>query len=286
MKKFILAFLFLLTGCDNQGGEQNMNPMTIKIKVGELGAQFLQRNNLPAKGHIDKQPAGLSFYEHDWSTKTPGTVVVEHGAYSFQIPHAIGVMGTEDNDRINAGLESFNVRAGISATDTILHDEARRLFIALLQNLIKLGWKPVIFYEEPRLRGDQAFKYSKIDNKYYGTPPDYTPTLDEWMEIDSDWYLYANDVFLEISLHRDSTKMNPNEPGAYLVSFRIQSKEEKAKAQFEGDDRDHWQELWVDKIKSLKKQRYEKEKELVKRGYTIFTDYEEPKIHPADPVEP
>ncbi|RYY74917.1 MAG: hypothetical protein EOO52_11395 [Gammaproteobacteria bacterium] len=263
-----------------------MNPMTIKIKVGELGAQFLQRNNLPAKGHIDKQPAGLNFYEHDWSTKVPGVVKVEHGTHSFEIPFALGVVGTEDADKISDGIADFSIRAGISPADTIMHDEARKEFVTVLQNLIRSGWKPFIAYEDPRLSGEQAYRYYEEDN-YYAVPINYSPTLEQWMRISTArWYLYADGVFLEINFQRDSSKMNPNQPGAYLFSFNLQSKEEKAKAQFEGDDRDHWQDLWVDKIKSLKKQRYEKEQQLVKRGYTIFTDYEEPKIHSADPVEP
>ena len=263
-----------------------MNPMTIKIEVGELGSQFLQRNNLPAKGHVDKQPAGLNFYEHDWSTKTPGTVLIEHGKHSFQIPNALGIMGREDTLRVDAGLEKVSIRAGITRADTIEHNDARREFIEVLQNLIKSGWKPFIAYEDPRLSGEQAYRYYEEDN-YYAVPIGYSPTLEQWMRISTArWYLHADEVFLEINFQRDSSKMDPNQPGAYLFSFNLQSKEEKAKAQFEGDDRDHWQDLWVDRIKSLKKQRYEKEKELAKRGYTIFTDYEEPKIHPADPVEP
>ena len=176
--------------------------------------------------------------------------------------------------------------AGITASDTVLHEEARQTFMTLLRKLLSLGWKPVISYNYPRLTGEQAFKYYEEDNTY-GVPPNYTPTLDQWMRIDSDdWCLYADNVFLEINFQRDRARMNPNEPGAYLFSFELRSKEEFAKANFQGEDRDHWQDLWVDKIKSMKKERYEKEKELLRRGFTIYTDYEEPKIHPADPVEP
>ena len=286
MKKFILFFIFILTACNNHEGEQVVNQASIKIKVGDLGEQFLHRNNLPAKGHVNKQPAGINFYRYDWNTKSLGMVFVENGSHSFQIPFALGVMGAEDVSRVADGITEIDVSAGIYATDTIMHDEARRKFIVLLQNLTKLGWKPVIAYEDPRLSGEQAYKYYVEDN-YYAFPLSYSPTFEQWMRISTArWYLHADGVFLEVNFQRDSSKMDPNQPGAYLFSFNLQSKEEKAKAHFEGDDRDHWQELWVDKIKSLKKQRYEKEKELVKNGYTIFTDYEEPKIHPADPVEP
>jgi len=264
-----------------------MNPMTIKIKVGEAGTLFLQRNNLPAKGHINKQPAGLNFYDQDWNTNAPGTVIVEHGAYSFQIPYALGVMGTEDVEHMSAGLAEFNISAGITAADTIMHDEARQKFMTLLQQLLKLGWKPLISYGNPRLTGEQAYIYSEQENYFLGTPVNYIPTLEQWMRIKSgDWQFYADDIFLKINFQRDRKHMSPNEPGAYLFSFELISKEAKAKNQFEGDDREHWQDLWVDKIKALKKERYAKEKELIQRGFTIYTEYQEPKIHPADPVEP
>jgi len=287
MRLFILILLLLVAACEKHTEGDTMTPTTIKIKVGEAGALFLQRNNLPAKGHINKQPAGLNFYNQDWSTVTPGTVIVEHGAYSFQIPYALGVMGTEDVEHMSAGLAEFNINAGITAADTIMHDEARQKIMALLQQMLTLGWKPVISYEVPRLTGEQAYIYTEQENYFLDMPTNYTPTLEQWMRIDSgNWQLYADDIFLEIGFNRDSKRMNPNELGAYLLSFELISKEAKAKNQFEGDDREHWQDLWVDKIKSMKKERYAKEKELIQRGFTIYTEYQEPKIHPADPVEP
>ena len=262
-----------------------MNPTTIKIKIGEQGAQFLQRNNLPSKGHINKQPAGLNFYKVDWSTKAQGTVTLEHGPYSFQIPFVLGVTGTENVDFMEVGLTSFDVYAGITAADTVHHDEARKEFIKLLQHLLALGWKPLISYNYPRLTAEQAFQYFEEDTTY-GITPTYTPNLEQWMRIDYDgWYLYADDVFLEINFRRGVESKDPSMQ-AYLFSFDIHSKEQEAKAQFEGDDKNHWQDLWVDKIKAMKKERYAKEKALNQRGCTIYTDYQEPKIHPLDPVEP
>ena len=80
--------------------------------------------------------------------------------------------------------------------------------------------------------------------------------------------------------------MDPQAPGAYLLSFSIYSKEEEARVQFDPKQRDQWQSLWVEKIKGMKRDRYAKEKALAAQGYNINTGYQEPKIHPADPVEP
>jgi hypothetical protein len=287
-KKMLIVLLSvpLLNACDHNAGNKSMNPTNVKIKIGEQGAQFLQRNKLPAKGHIKKQPAGLNFYKVDWSSKAQGTVSLEHGSYSFQIPFVLGVTGTENIDFMGAGLASFDVYAGITAADTVNHDEARKEFIKLLQHLLALGWKPLISYEDPRLTAEQAYSYAEQENRFFGIPANYAPTLEQWRRIDSgDWFLYADDVFLGINFRRGVESKDPSMQ-AYLFSFELHSKEQEAKAQFEGDDRDHWQDLWVDKIKSMKKERYAKEKELIQRGFTIYTEYQEPRIHPLDPVEP
>ena len=270
----MLGFSVLLNACDRQPEESTMNPSIIKIKVGEQGAQFLQRNNLPAKGHIDKQPAGLNFYQYRWPVTNQGAVMIEHGIYSFQILHALSVMGNEDVDHSDAGLAKFRVGAGITAADTVLRDEARREFIKLLQKLLALGWKPFISYSHPRLLGKEAFSYFE-ENPYTFSPPvNYSPTLEQWMRIDyDDWSFYADDVFLNIKFRRGVESKDPT-MAAYLFSFELHSKEEEAKSQFEGRDRDRWQDLWVDKIKSMKQERYAKEKVLIKRGYTIYTKYD------------
>ncbi|PUA27501.1 MAG: hypothetical protein B0W54_13090 [Cellvibrio sp. 79] len=261
-----------------------MNPVNVKIKIGEQGAQFLQRNNLPAN-QVTKQPAGLNFYRYRWPASIQGVAIVEHGAYGFQVPHALSIVGMEDVDHLDEGLADFTINAGITAADTLSHDEARREFITLLQKLLALGWKPLISYNYPRLSGEEAFRYYEEDDSY-GIPPNYVPTLEQWMRIDFDnWYLYADNVFLEIKFRRGDESKDPA-MAAYLIIFNIHSREAEAKAQFEGEEREHWQDLWMDKIKSLKKERYAKEAELTQRGFTIYTEYEEPKIHPADPVEP
>jgi len=52
MHRFILALLTLtlLTGCDHAPhGELPMLPITMRIKIGEPGQQFLQRNHLDSR---------------------------------------------------------------------------------------------------------------------------------------------------------------------------------------------------------------------------------------------
>lgn len=264
-----------------------MPPTTVTVNIGQSGELFLNSNDLPSQGTVDRQPAGLNFYRVRWSTAAPGTVVVNHGQHSFEIPFALTLLGTEDTEALHEGVRSFDITAGVTAADTIQHDDARRLFLDFIQTLTERGWKPAISYNYPRLKGEQAYKYFEEDFTY-SVPPDYRPTLEQWMAMDfAYWRLHADGVFLNIHINRDRKRMAPHEPGAYLLAFSLVSKEGKARSHFQGEkDRANWKDLWVDKIKELKKERYAKEEALRKRGFDIDTNYEEPKIHPDDPVEP
>jgi hypothetical protein len=258
----------------------------MRIKVGESGTQFLQRNHLDSRGNVDRQPAGLNFYEYDWSTDYPGTVIVENGIHSFEIKYALGVVGTENVEKQEKGLYDFSVTAGITAADYVLHDEARLAFITLLQTLAQAGWKQNIYYDAPRLTGEEAFRYYLEEDPHGNVPVDYSPTLEEWMRIGSgNWSLYAGELFLEIAVRRGGSQV-VDEPGAYLLSFSLYGKEEQGRSQFGSPERDQWQKHWVKTITEMKKDRYAIEEQLIKKGYTINTDYVEPIVHPADPVEP
>ncbi|NOZ54978.1 MAG: hypothetical protein GXP08_17880 [Gammaproteobacteria bacterium] len=257
------------------------------FKVDDTSESYVARNHLDKKRDVDRQPAGLNFYRTRWNVKKSSVVHIDHGPYSFTIEHALSAVGTEDVEAPNRGIYIFRINALISQTRPIPHEEARIKFMGILQNLLDRGWRTYIDYNEPRLEKEQAFRYVKEEDEFYNIPADYTPTLEEWMSLKyADWQLHAGDWFLTITFNRDAKRMIPDESGAYLLSFKLYGKEEHAKSQFSSEEMDNWRELWVDTIKRLKIQRYTKERELLKKGYTIDTDYVDPIVHPADPVEP
>jgi len=71
-------------------------------------------------------------------------VYVEHGIHSFEIPHAVSITGTEDAEKLEEGIYSFSIRAGITSADYVLHNEARITFITLLQTLAQAEWKQAL----------------------------------------------------------------------------------------------------------------------------------------------
>ncbi len=265
-----------------------MHKPTVKIRLGESGASFQLRNKSIKNNRVNKQPAGIDFHVMDWNSNEQAVVQLEHGSFSFNINFAEILQGSEERDYIDEGLNDIYIGSGLSADEKIAHDEARVKFMAIIQSLVKLGWQHQNPESCPRLKGEQAFLYV-LENtyKYCSLPLNYIPTLEQWMKIDRGiWRMHADGVFMEITFARDRKLLDPNELGAYLLSFKLISKNLYGRNLFVGEDRERWQELWVEAVKSEKKERYAVEAELIKRGFTIDTDYQDPRVHPADPVEP
>jgi hypothetical protein len=104
--------------------------------------------------------------------------------------------------------------------------------------------------------------------------------------VTQEWAFHIDDVFLNVNFRRRLNHKGNNELGVYLVTFTLLTHDEEARSYFDSNDREQWQSLWVEEVKSNKVERYKKEVELIKRGYHINTDYNDPIIHPDDPVEP
>ena len=287
-----MLLLVAMIACDGTQKSQtqkttNMTPQLFTVKLGIQPDEYIKLNGLDPKSNIDQQPAGLNFYEKDWPSDSRGIVFFDHGQHSFQVVNALSVMGVENLDYPDKGLYEFSINAGGAPKSLDFHDAIRKRFLLFFQELKDKGWQRVISYSDPRLNDEEAIRYLFEEDDFYSIPIDYPLTLEQWMKLkDPYWQFYANDVFLDITFNRDSKAMDPNGYGSYLFSYQLYGSNEKGANQMKSNDRPNWKNLWVDKIKELKKIRYAKEAELIEKGYTIDTDYVDPKIHPADPVEP
>ncbi|WP_111640712.1 hypothetical protein [Marinimicrobium alkaliphilum] len=288
LRNAVIIFLTLgmLFGCQQEKGHKNMTSNEITIALGTPTQELIDKH--PSKGYsrIDKQPAGLNFYKINWNTNDRGTVHINHGNHSLTIPYATSVTGTEDTDRPELGIQDFLITAGLNSSGEISHDDALKTLSSLISNLLDVGWKPLLWFDDPRLSGAEAFKYYQ-KNPSYGIPPDYRLCLDEWMALRRSirWRLFAGDATLSIRFQRDSQRLDIEQPGSYLISFNLSTTEKLAKNHFEQSEQNDWKALWPDMIKSLKRQRYAKEAILEEKGFTINHDYQDPIIHPDDPIE-
>jgi hypothetical protein len=258
----ILGCLFLLA-CDKNSDEKQGSTMSaiFYVKAGVSVKEYNQNNKLHSNKSIDKQPAGLNFFEQNWNKSQLGNVHIEHGSQSISVPYVLSTAGIEDTAYPERGMYKFSVRSGINPDEFIGHDQARIQFMDLLQQLIELGWQPYIeFHADPRLLGQESFAYS-IEDGAYAPDPLYVPTLDEWMALGSGqgWVFYADNVYMEVKFRRNSQHMYKNGEGVYLLTYIILTQDAQARNQFQGNEREQWETLWVENIKKNKIMRYEEE---------------------------
>lgn len=252
----------------------------VSVKVGELGPDFLKR--YPDLVHVDKQPAGLDFYEIDWE-RPRGTVRIEHGQHSFGIEDSLGLMSTQDLGPIaNEGLFEFTIDAGMSVPSPglIPHDQARLKAHAILQRILQAGWQPIVARDNPRLTGKDQQDYMFATSNVEGLDPRYLPNFEEWMRIEdrTAWNFYADHLYLSVYFTREKTLRDPLKPGSYLLSFNLKSEAEEFRGYVGPDNRQKWKEKLPAELARLPAIRAKKEAELRAKGIRIDEAYQDPPV--------
>lgn len=292
MKYWIFIGLFcLLSACDNERDKKQGSQMPSPILVvGKSGDEFAQLNGLDLKSNVDRQPAGLNFYENRFKSGQLPIAHFEHGKYSFDIPNVLSFSATENIEYLERGVAKLRANWGFTnKSEKINNEEAKNRLLQFMRHLLTLGWRQVHYLDDPRLLGDESWEYKL--NTYHGYQSDIsvTPTLETWLKLSTArtlWEFYAEGVFIKVGFMRNSRIPADDPMGEYLLVFSAYTQDEWARGHFGGKDRERWQELWVEEIKDSKRIRYKTEEELKAKGYTIDTEYQDPKVHPADPVEP
>ncbi len=303
-RSYSLLFILMLsiTGCDTDTNKKENSSMNSNISsqapvfiVGENPASFIQRmKNLGQPIGADQQPAGLNFYSIDAQQGTRETMRLEHGEHSFDIPPVMSFMGTEDVDLPELGIKLLRfsfVRKDDGQKNT--HEQARDFFIGYIKMLADLGWQRYLQPDSPRLLGSQSYQYivEETDN-FYVPDLNIEPSLATWKDMGNThiWTLYAGDLFMKIKYRREQDprdqNKSPDESAYYIFSIEITTKDEYAKGYMDFENRNTWKQHWESEIKPLKTLRYKIEAKLRDKGYTIDTSYQDPIIHPNDPIEP
>jgi hypothetical protein len=300
------SLLFILTlsitGCDtgtnkeeNSSMNSNNSSQPLVFIVGEKPADFVQRmKNIGQPIGVDRQPAGLNFYTIDYPQDTRKIAQIEHGPYSFDIPPVMGFMGMESMRLPELGIKLLDftfVRKDDGQKNT--HEQAREFFIGYIKMLADLGWRRYQQPDSPRLSGPQSYQYILEEEDLTYVPDlNIIPSLNTWKALEDThiWTLYADDLFMKIKYRREQDPSDknktPNESAYYIFSLEITTRDEYAKGYMKFEQRDTWKQHWAPIIKKLKTLRYKKEAELMDKGYVIDTNYQDPIIHPNDPVEP
>ena len=278
--KFIALFvlsLVLLSGCQNNDSLA-VTGKHVTIKVGESGEDFAKR--YPELLGVDRQPAGTDFYEIDLDTNPRGTVTIEHGKYSFKIKKVLGLMGSLDHSFSSEGLAEFTLYSGLTEGELIPHDEARLKTYAVLQEVLKAGWRPLTDESEPRITGQDRLNYVLNTYEYIGLDPSFLPSFKEWMQIQDStkWHFYADHLYLDVSFKRAPEYLDPEKPGAYLLNFNLKSEAQHYKLYAGPGNRAIWKAKLPESLEYAKQQRAKTEAELIAKGIKIDTDYQNPPL--------
>lgn len=255
----------------------------ILLNLGESGRDF--SNRYPGLVRVSHQPAGLDFFSARWTTSPRPTVKVNAGSNSFHVEHVLSVQSAQELGPLaSEGLYEFTINAGLSEPTLISHDEARVKTYAILSELVRSGWRPLVERSEPRVRGRARFEHTMATESVNGLDPDYVPTLDEWMQIESrtPWMFHASGAYLAVTFTREATMTDVDKPGAYMMTFTIQTEAEHFRGYVGSDDRVRWRALVPSVLAGLAEDRVRKEHEFRVRGIPVDEAYVDPPVPQPD----
>ncbi len=249
------------------------------VLLGEQAKSLAARD--PSRLTLDAQPAGLDFVRAKWNEFGLGTVEIQHGPVRLRLDRVLTLDATQDVASFgDEGITEIDVNMQLADQDLIDHDEARLRYWAFLQSLKSSGWRSTIERGMPRLSGKERYAYAMNHSASIGLDADYTPTLAEWMRIESQtpWGFWRDAVYLEVSFMREHTLLDPTKPGAYVVTARVRTAREEARSLVEAGDRDRWQQTLPAVLTHLNQVREKKEHELGARENVILKDYQDPPL--------
>ncbi|MDF0607229.1 hypothetical protein HZU77_016585, partial [Neisseriaceae bacterium TC5R-5] len=209
----------------------------------------------------------------------------QHGRHSVTIPSVMGIMGSDDSNYPNDGIDQWNVSVALRTNHRgeTPHEEARKKTYALLKAFTAAGWKHRIRASMARLTGQEAVRYFTDHgvSSLISLDPAYVPTPEEWLKLPQpmDWLLYADGVYVTMTLHRETEDGVPTQPGKYYVSLEFQwavsywrnASDEKDRAN------GNWLPQFVEEKPINAQDRIEEEKQIRAEGrYKIDTDYQNP----------
>jgi hypothetical protein len=244
-----------------------------------------------AGSSTDNHPSGIKFYQREWERGSLGTVEFLHGKQSFTIDNVLSVLGTDDRDA-TGGIYEWSINFGVSPDQADTHEAALARMKKLFSDLRAKGWARYIGVNHPRLTGQEAWNYIKV-NPVYSLDSSYTPTIDEWKTMIGEmphWIFYADGIYLDISL-MESNMGHFVGKSTYLLTIDLKNEYRfYGIGYFSGNSEkiDNWKALLPAELEKYHAKRLKTEAALKEQGYTIDTTYQDPPIKAlqASPANP
>ncbi|MFT3721556.1 hypothetical protein [Pseudorhodoferax sp.] len=282
----IAAALLAISACSEKNPATNQPAIEargpalsapVSIHLGEMGPIFAKR--YPGMVRVQHQPAGLDFYEIIWNSKNFGEVRINHAKHSFIIEHVLALLSSQDLGEFKGeGLDGFSIEAGISSSELISHDEARLVIHKILGRILDAGWRPTTPRSRPRLSGQDRIDYMLNNSSSIGLDATHLPTFEEWMKIENrtSWGFYADGVFMDVTFTRAPTLTDPTKPGAYILTYDLETANEYFRGFSGPDNRSRWKEVLAQELAKVAAIRAQREAELRIKGIRIDDSYQDP----------
>lgn len=274
-----IASFLCIGGCDGSTEmDKKMSDAAVLLKLHENGEEFSKR--YPGLIQVNKQPAGLTFYDAEWNSSEKGKVTIDTGSGALRADDVLYLTAVQDDLNKAEGISTASLSSGITGPKGITHDAAREYIFAALSRLRNDGWKPFIPFDDPRIRGRNMLNYQLANSSVITLDPDYKPTPEEWIRLPdrSGWELRTESAFIRITFHRSPNPKDPSGPGLYLVNFDLKSTVNHFKGFVDPSHRDEWRKLLPGELKDLASRRNSAEAKLREQGIEIDTEYKDPSI--------
>ena len=271
----IVAIVFILFQYTQRENKSMSTPQNVTLHFGQQGVEDFTTYT---GGNVDVQPAGMSFFDLDWTPPNLGTVNITHENHTLTLDNVFSVLGSQKSN----GVNGIDMDTGLNKAEFVAPKEAYLAYKELLTQINQKGWQQYYSPYAPRISKQDNLRSIKRSNEV--TDPSYILSYEEWSDLFNsnpdqrlDYNLYLDGIIMIITLKR----MEINEFGQeqYLLRYSFNTAEYIGVNLIEGGSKLEGAALrqaYEDTIKLALNDRSKQELELQEQGYIIDENYETP----------
>ena len=275
----IVAIVFILFQYTQQENKSMSTPQNVTLHFDQQGIKDF---NTYTGGDVDIQPAGMSFFDLDWTPPDLGSVNIAHENHTLTLDNAFSVLGNSKNNNVSKGIIGISINASLNKAEFVEPKEAYLAYKELLTQINQQGWQQYYAPYASRISKQDNLRSIKQFNEV--TDPSYILSYEEWSGLfnsnpDQSLYynLYLDGIIVIITV--DRTEINEIGQEQYMLRFAFNTAGYTGVNLIEGGSKLEGAALkqaYEDLIKLSLTSRLKKELDLQEQGYTIDESYETP----------
>ena len=271
----IVAIVFILFQYTQRENKSMSTPQNVTLHFGQQGVEDFTTYT---GGNVDVQPAGMSFFDLDWTPPNLGTVNIAHENHTLTLDNVFSVLGSQKS----SGVNGIDMDTGLNKAEFVAPKEAYLAYKELLTQINQKGWQQYYSPYAPRISKQDNLRSIKRSNEV--TDPSYILSYEEWSDLfnsNPDQSLYYN-LYLDgiiVSITVDRTEVNEIGQEQYMLRFSFETAGYLGVNLIENGTKLEGAALrqaYEDTIKLALNDRSKQELELQEQGYIIDENYETP----------